>query len=567
MSEKRTIKLPNGQTVTVNVPDGATNEQVLRFVKREFEAGNFSNAPVSPEQQRIPTGDFVPTQETLDTQQPRKKEPVGALDRILGAGEALGTLATGAVFGTPAMIAETGQGILDEAIAGNLGSQDAVNRIDQRAFDAMQNVTYQPQTQSAQQYLGVLGQAADPFAAIAPLTPQIQGAVTAAKMRPPSAVQPREVTIENIDKRIVNGKEVPNPVYKAVSKHFEGDNDGREKSIIIERLTSDDKKYVNQMINMIDDTVTKAEFRNRPVDIIGRQLNEKMQGVGDLRKKAADRMNQAVNSMQQQGMKIDVNDAFGQFIRGLNDTGLTITRGKDGFKISGTRAGIKFGDGINKSDVEALLNSYKGGKMSVKEAHELKRDAQKVAAYNTLAVKNAPDTRLNNAIKALASNLNGEIRPLSKAYAEGNDLLSSTQDSWESAIKMTGGMDLDSRYVDARLGIAGKRLAQNFNNRADVLQTIDDLDTALMNNGVEINTDLANQVQALGVLEQIFRTESRLAPFGFTSRIEQAYEAAASPEQAAIRATDKFLGKVFTKNEQKKHRQTVQELRKALNDG
>lgn len=36
---QKTINLPNGKTVTVNVPDGATDEQVLRFVKREYDAG------------------------------------------------------------------------------------------------------------------------------------------------------------------------------------------------------------------------------------------------------------------------------------------------------------------------------------------------------------------------------------------------------------------------------------------------------------------------------------------------------------------------------------------------
>ena len=93
---EKTINLPDGSTATVNVPENATREQILKFVKREYEAGRIKGKKLSePEPAPVP--------------EPTALERFGEakpLDKFLGAAEAVGS------FGSN-LAADVGQNVLE----------------------------------------------------------------------------------------------------------------------------------------------------------------------------------------------------------------------------------------------------------------------------------------------------------------------------------------------------------------------------------------------------------------------------------------------------------------------
>ena len=93
---EQTINLPDGSTTTVNFPENATREQILKFVKREYEAGRIKGKKLSePEPTSVP--------EPTALERFGKAEP---LDKFLGAADAIGS------FGSN-LVADLGQNVLE----------------------------------------------------------------------------------------------------------------------------------------------------------------------------------------------------------------------------------------------------------------------------------------------------------------------------------------------------------------------------------------------------------------------------------------------------------------------
>jgi hypothetical protein len=102
-------------------------------------------------------------------------------DRAVGAGEALLTTATGATTGFVGMMGGTLKGILEEMLAGEFGSQEAANRIEEEAMNAMSKFTYQPRTEVGQELLEAIGEIAEPLVALTPMMAEIGAAGTASR--------------------------------------------------------------------------------------------------------------------------------------------------------------------------------------------------------------------------------------------------------------------------------------------------------------------------------------------------------------------------------------------------
>jgi hypothetical protein len=95
-------------------------------------------------------------------------------EKITGVGEAALTATTGATTGTIGMIGGTLKQIANEMLAGEFGSYEAADRIEQEAMKGMQALTYAPKTESGQEYVETIGEVAAPLAAITPMTAELQ---------------------------------------------------------------------------------------------------------------------------------------------------------------------------------------------------------------------------------------------------------------------------------------------------------------------------------------------------------------------------------------------------------
>jgi len=113
------------------------------------------------------------------TQQPA--EPRGIGESLLGAGEAALSVASGMTGGTVGMVGGTIKGLIDELRSGQLGSQDAADRIERMATEASGALTYAPRTEAGGEQVRAVGEALAPLAALGPMTGEIAAITQGAK--------------------------------------------------------------------------------------------------------------------------------------------------------------------------------------------------------------------------------------------------------------------------------------------------------------------------------------------------------------------------------------------------
>lgn len=184
------VKLPNGKIIR-GVPNGTPKEEIAR---KAIAAGlatpsdfGVSNMPADA----IPLGEDG--QDVPDMPQPKRDLSIG--DRLIGAGEAALTTATGLTGGTLGYLGGAARG-LGQQLLGEGTAQDAQRMAEEGA--AM--LTYAPRTEAGQRMVGAIGDAASALPpALGMATPlqatgAIQGAARtaqAAGIRAPSLPTPK----------------------------------------------------------------------------------------------------------------------------------------------------------------------------------------------------------------------------------------------------------------------------------------------------------------------------------------------------------------------------------------
>jgi hypothetical protein len=98
------------------------------------------------------------------------------------------------------MIGGTLKQIANEMLAGEFGSYEAADRIEQEAMKGMQALTYAPKTEPGQEYVETIGEVAAPLVAVAPMTAELQAIGASSRAVAPVA---RAVTEQKVIKPVV----------------------------------------------------------------------------------------------------------------------------------------------------------------------------------------------------------------------------------------------------------------------------------------------------------------------------------------------------------------------------
>ncbi len=108
-------------------------------------------------------------------------------EKIVGAGEAALTLATGATGGTVGMIGGTLKGLAEQILSGQFGSREAANLVEKSAMQGAQALTYAPRTQSGQEQVQAVGEVLQNVPPVIPVIGPIGAVSTSTRMAAPVA--------------------------------------------------------------------------------------------------------------------------------------------------------------------------------------------------------------------------------------------------------------------------------------------------------------------------------------------------------------------------------------------
>lgn len=176
------VKAPDGQTITVRGPAGASQDQVIAQAKKLYaQKQGASAAPIAQAPQPVPgeIPELDAAGNVMDFPAP-EQQPQGLEDRArqlardyVGRGEAILSLVTGVTGGTAGLVGGTVGGLINEIASGEFGSRDAADRIEKSATDAASALTYAPRTQEGQETIGAIGETLAPLAAVGPMAGEL----------------------------------------------------------------------------------------------------------------------------------------------------------------------------------------------------------------------------------------------------------------------------------------------------------------------------------------------------------------------------------------------------------
>ncbi|MBL0320690.1 MAG: hypothetical protein IPP74_15555, partial [Alphaproteobacteria bacterium] len=180
------VTLPNGYVIQ-GIPEGTTKEEIKR---KAIAAGYASELDFQQAGEQAPSNDApdIYGDDVAATNVVQQVDDSTFADKAIGAGEAALTAVTGATGGTIGMIGGALRGIAEEMRAGNFGTSEAANRIEQHAADVMRKFTYEPRTEKGREYIQDLGEVASVAAPLAGLGGELAQIGMMAKASAPQVV-------------------------------------------------------------------------------------------------------------------------------------------------------------------------------------------------------------------------------------------------------------------------------------------------------------------------------------------------------------------------------------------
>ena len=336
-------------------------------------------------------------------------------------------------------------------------------------------------------------------------------------------IEEGDIDIDTITKTLdENGNLITNPNTKKAIKLLGDDIKGTHLAVLFENMNDATRKQFNRMLDTVETGYKKGHeyiMENRPINIVGESIANRAKRLVIIKKRASRKLESATKSLK--GNQVETSSILDDLINDLSKENITVFMDDSGkLKLDMREATSGLGDSIKKSDVETWINRLAKGELDAEYAHRFKKQIRENLDFSEGALVGAPiSAGVSNAFKGVARKINEKLGAINTDYKKANDVYSSLTDALKRVEKQLGGVDLDSEFASSKLGAISKRIGSNLASREQVIQMIDELDSALKSNGYRYKDNIKQQVAAMGQLDAIFKIDPLQSPFGFQAGI------------------------------------------------
>jgi len=570
------VMAPDGQTILeIQGPEGAPPEQV------QAEAARLYREQL---QQRAATTDVPVLDERGQMVQPPALAPAPEPtmgERAVGAAEALGTVATG----VPAMVGQLGGTLGATAasiLRGEFGTPQAAQMIAETAAEQAQRPLYVPRTPAGQQAVQAIGQAAElvppfvPMAAELGMAGRLAGAAgrQAAGIGREAAAAGREAAGPAVEAMRETGRaiaEVPGAVGEAKERamatladiamperraqiaqtlkeqpdstevvRFRLVNDqvrpdkpadealkqGWKEGAVasIKAASDEDRKRMQQMLNIYKMGKKSEKFRamNRPADILGKSVDNRVKFLSAQRERAGKDID-TIAKKQLRGQQVNYQPAINQFLGELDEIGAKVEMGPDGIARINLRGSDIQGDRQAQRVLNATLERLSD--VNAPDAygvHTAKRFIDTQVNYGKQSAQNPLSRKAESILKNLRRNLNTSLADQFKDYGAANTKYSQTTQALDDLQDAVGTkLDFDSPNAPAAFGTAMRRILSNYGTRANVIDSLDEVNRVASQYGMKLDDDVVNQLIFVNELDRMFGAPADMT---FKGQISQAIQ-------------------------------------------
>jgi hypothetical protein len=276
------------------------------------------------------------------------------------------------------------------------------------------------------------------------------------------------------------------------------------------------------MIDIVRKGMSDAMFRknNRPSDIVGGSLANRVDYLFDRKQQAGKALGRAVDEIASVPIPMESLQAFTNTIRdGLAQRGVTLN----------PDLSLDFGDRLipeaDKKQLLTIMNNIANRRAgTAKTAHELKQDINKQIDYDSGLLTDKPSGEFESVFKAAANELNQGLRSISEDYAIANDAYSQAIRPLMDLQKEAGKkIDIESPDARGSLGTLAKKIYTNYPSRTAVRQAVESVNNAARDLGATFDDDIFELMLLADELEDKFK----LSPSNsFAGNVEKGSRAA-----------------------------------------
>jgi len=486
-------------------------------------------------------------------------------------------LATGATGGTAGMIYGTLTQLAKEIADGKYGTQEAANRVANEAARVAKMLTYEPKTPAGQEYTRETAETLESVAApLAGLTGELQmlsqatrqatQAAPILRQQPPGAMAPGAAgdgtviggaieAAQNVGSRVRKGAQGAAEGFNARRQQIARtiteepyntevveyrlqngrpitDNEATEalrqgwepaEVATIKAMTPKDKLAAQKMIKIYETSKTdaRAGALDRPAQVLGESVTDRISFVNDTRKKAGKDL-EAIAKNDLKGAQVNYQPAIDKFLANLDELGVKVELDLEtGIAKSDLRNSDIQGDRQAKRIIDAVLQRLSDVEPpDAYGLHTAKRFIDTQVGWGKQTLGNPLTDQAARVLKDLRTDLNTVLGDEFPQYREVNQVYSATKtalDDLQKAAKVK--VDLDSPQANEAYGTSMRRILSNYATRAQIIEALDQLESVAIQNGLKINDDLINQLIFVNAMDRMFGAPGAMS---FKGQIEQA---------------------------------------------
>lgn len=321
-----------------------------------------------------------------------------------------------------------------------------------------------------------------------------------------------------------------------------------------------DKAKMNQMLSTLEGGLKDARTAvvNRPSDVVGQSAVDRVKFLKSTNKQAGREVDQAAKNLK--GLEVDYTPAVDDFVAQLDEIGIKLDENQkpifSGSDIEGATAAENF---ISKV-VQRMRNTREP---DAYDAHRLKRFIDEQVTYGK--VGGGLSGRAETIFKSLRRNLDAALDGAFPDYDAANTKYADTIGALDSLQSGVGRVDLAGSNADKALGTVMRRVMSNTQSRANLISSLDEIDSVAKKYGASFDDDIITQALFADELDSMFNLQNRTTFKGQAARgMKQASQGKQGLYEAAIDKAGEAVDKARGINDQSRIK-SLRELIKERN--
>lgn len=307
-----------------------------------------------------------------------------------------------------------------------------------------------------------------------------------------------------------------------------------------------DKSKMAKMVDIMQRGKKNKAYaiRNRPSDVVGDSLMERVKTVRNENKKSGKELGAVAENLK--GQKVDSSPAVDTFLDDLDSMGVKLGDDLKPIFSGSDIEGVVGAENVIKNIVRRMANTKTPDGYDI---HRLKKYIDEQVTYGKTT--EGLSGKAESVLKSLRRNLDKILDEKFPAYDKVNTTYKETIDALDAIQDVAGRkMDLTGGSADKAVGTLLRRLMSNAQSRVKLLDSIDEIEGVATKYGAKFDDDLLSQTLFVDELDRVFGPVARTSLQGQVGQaVEGAARAATGPSglgdiaiKGAAKAAEKARG-------------------------